>query len=167
MSTSGKNDKKLLLKLRDIRRAKGMSLNALAEKVGVDYQRVGRIERGETQMTLDMLNRIAKVLQVPLTQLLEENVNELQSHISNEYSQTSSVDLIPVIYENLEAFCNRHNFEVDNSVKVHLATVVFKSIQDIRTSVKDDEDLVKVLFQLFDATFERLVLTQIDRADAT
>ena len=28
-----------------------MSLNSLAEKAGIDYQRVGRIERGETQMT--------------------------------------------------------------------------------------------------------------------
>ena len=33
-----------------------MSLNALAEKVGIDYQRVRRMERGETQMTIDMLN---------------------------------------------------------------------------------------------------------------
>jgi len=165
MSIDSKKDKKILLKLRDIRRAKGMSLNVLAEKVGIDYQRVGRMERGETQMTIEMLSRIAKVLQVPLSKLLnEENVTELQSSIS-ESNQTTSVYLIPAIYEKLEVFCERHNFEVDNSVKVHLATIMFKAIQDIRTNVKDDEDMVKALFQVFDAIFERLVLTQLDQDD--
>lgn len=59
MSDDVQNDNKVLLKLRDVRRAKGMSLNSLAEKVGIDYQRVGRIERGETQMTVDMLSKIS------------------------------------------------------------------------------------------------------------
>ncbi len=33
MSADGKNDKKVLIRLRDIRRSKGMSLNALADEV--------------------------------------------------------------------------------------------------------------------------------------
>lgn len=44
MSDDAHNDIKVLLKLRDVRRAKGMPLNSLAEKVSIDYQRVGRIE---------------------------------------------------------------------------------------------------------------------------
>jgi len=118
-----------------------------------------RMERGETQITIDMLSRIAKVLQVPLLKLLgEEDVTELQDSITNANNKTTLIYLIPTIYEKLEVFCEKHNLEVDNSVKVHLAAVMFKAIQDIRTNVKDDEDMVKALFQVFDAIFERLVL---------
>ena len=166
MSADSKNDKKVLLKLRDIRRSKGMSLNALADKVGVDYQRVGRMERGETQMTIEMLRRIAKVLKVPVSQLLGENdINQLQDAISEESTKQTSIQLIPTIYERLEVFCKHHNFVVDNSVKVHVATVMFQAIQDIRTNVKDDEDMVKALFQAFDAIFERLVLNEHNQDD--
>lgn len=157
------DDKKVLLKLRDIRRLKGMSLNSLAEKTGIDYQRVGRIERGETQMTIDLLGRIAKGLQVPLAQLLEEeDINGLQNKMAKENSKEPPIFLIPSIYDKLELFCKKYNYEIDNSVKVHLATHIFKCIQDIRINVKDDEDMVKVLFQLFDAIFERIVMIEDD-----
>jgi transcriptional regulator with XRE-family HTH domain len=137
-----------------------MSLNALAEKAGIDYQRVGRIERGETQMTIDVLTRIARVLQVPLSQLLEEGDGPgLQNSISAQANQEPSVYLIPSLYDKLDAFCNKHQLKVDNSVKVHLAAVMFKGIQDIRTNVKDDGDLVNALFQVIEAILEKLVLT--------
>lgn len=154
------NDAKILLKLRDIRRTKGMSLDMLAKKVGVDYQRVGRIERGETQMTIDMLSRIAKVLQVPLSQLLDEDVSEIQKTISNENVNGSLVKLMPFIYKKLEVFCEKHKIQMDNEAKVHLAAVMFKGIEDIRTNVRDDEDVAQALFQVFDAIFERVFLTE-------
>lgn len=165
MSAENEDENKVLLKLRDIRRSKGMSLNTLADKVGVDYQRVGRIERGETQMTIDMLSRIAKALKVPVSQLIGDNdLAQLQENIAEQNNKPSSVYLIPTIYEKLEAFCKEHNIDVDNSAKVHVATVMFQTVQDIRTSVKDDEEMVKALFQAFHAIFERLVL-QVNNQD--
>jgi len=65
------NNKKTLLKLRDVRREKGLTLNALAEKADMDYQKIGPVERGETQITIDTLQRLARVLEVPIIQLLD------------------------------------------------------------------------------------------------
>jgi len=161
MSSNNASEKKVLLKLRDVRRSKGLSLNALAKKAGIDYQRVGRAERGETQMTIDMLDKIAKVLQVPLAQLLtdeEVNINVIQNSMKQKVENNSTIYLIPSIYNHFEELCNRHNLHVDNRVKVHLATVMFKAIQDIRAIEKDDEHVLKALFQVFDAVLERLVL---------
>lgn len=166
MSTNTSEDKKILLKLRDIRREKGLSLNALAKKAGMEYQRIGRIERGETQMTVEILNRLAKVLKVPIAELLEdEDINKLENNLSHASTQPTSIYLIPTIYDNIEVLCKKHNIDIENSAKVHVATMMFKAIQDIRTTVKDDEDMVIVLFQVFDAILGRLVLTQSNEDD--
>lgn len=154
------NGDKVLLKLRDIRRAKGMSLSALAEKVGIDYQRVGRMERGETQMTIDMLNKMSKILHVPITELLNEDVTNVEKSILQNTTPNKSINLIPMIYEKLDSFCSKHAMECEPSIKVHLATVMFKAVEEMRINLKDDEDMVKVLFQVLDAIFERLVLTK-------
>lgn len=159
MSDDSTNDNKVLLRLRDIRRAKGMSLNAFAEKIGIDYQRVGRMERGETQMTIDMLNKMSKVLHVPITELIrDDNIVNVESSIAQHALQNKSASLIPTIYEKLDAFCLNHEMGVDSTVKVYLATIMFNAVQEIRISSQDDENMVKVLFEVLDAIFQRLVL---------
>lgn len=160
MSDDSTADNKVLLKLRDIRRAKGISLHALADKVGIDYQRVGRIERGETQMTIDMLNKISKVLHVPITELLSDDVANVEQTVAQNASYRKSVSLIPTIYEKLEQFCSKHDMVVDPKVKVHLATVIFNAVEEIRIGLKDDEDRVRALFGVVDAIFERLIVTK-------
>lgn len=160
MSDNAQNDNKCLLKLRDVRRAKGMSLNSLAEKVGIDYQRVGRIERGETQMTVDMLSKISKVLHVPITELLnEESITEIENALSKKSTgKKSTVNLIPYIYEKLDDFCSKHDLIAEPTVNVHLATTLFNAIEEMHVNQKDDEGMVLILFQVLDAIFERLVL---------
>lgn len=160
MSTDNK-DNKTLLKLRDIRRAKGMTLNVLAEKVGIDYQRVGRMERGETQMTIEMLDKLSKVLHVPITDLLDAgSVANVENKVAQNAVQSKPASLIPIIYERLDLLCSQHEMGADPTVKVHLASVIFNAIEDIHTSVTNDEDLVKVFFEVLDAIFERLVVTK-------
>ncbi|WP_133131358.1 helix-turn-helix domain-containing protein [Legionella yabuuchiae] len=160
MSDDAPNDNKILLKLRDVRRSKGMSLNSLAEKVGIDYQRVGRIERGETQMTVDMLSKISKVLHVPISELLnEDGITEIEDSLSKKSTEKkATVNLIPYIYEKLDEFCSNHNLAADPTVNVHLATILFNAVEDMRANQKDDEGMVLTLFQALDAIFERLVL---------
>lgn len=151
-------DNKVLLKLRDIRRAKGMSLNALAEKVGIDYQRVGRMERGETQMTVGMLNKISKILHVSITDLINENITDIENAVIKNSTPNEALSLIPLIYEKLDLFCSKYTVECEPSIKVHLATVMFKAVEEMHINLKDDEGLVKVLFEVLDAIFERLVV---------
>ncbi len=156
-------DNSILLKLRDLRRAKGMSLHALADKVGIDYQRVGRIERGETQITVDMLNKISKVLHVPMTDLLsEKNITSIEQTLSEQSSYGKTIGLIPTIYEKLDLFCSKYNMHADPKVKVHLATTIFKSVEEMCIGRQDNEHWVKALFEVLDAIFERLIVSKDD-----
>ena len=152
MSDDIKLKKTVLLKLRDIRREKGLTMSTLAEKSGLDPQKIGRVERGETKLTIPMLRSLAGVLDVSVQQLLEDST-------LGESSNEDSVNLIPVIYEKFEELFSKHNIIITSSTKVYLATILFRGIEDIRISAKGDENVVKALFQVLDAIFERIVLS--------
>jgi transcriptional regulator with XRE-family HTH domain len=155
----------LIMKLKNIRREKGLSLHALADKVGMGYQTVGRVERGETQMTVDMLCKLAKVLNVPVSTLFnDEDIEDLSEGLKSKPKETN-VYIISDIYKEVEKLCAKYNISVANDVKVGLAAVIFKSIQDIHINVTDEKEMVLAFFQGFDAIFERLVLSKEGEAD--
>ena len=52
-----------------VRIEKGISIRALAERAGISKSHVQRIEAGETSPTLEVMCRIAKALDVPITDL--------------------------------------------------------------------------------------------------
>jgi transcriptional regulator with XRE-family HTH domain len=52
------------LRLREWRERRGLSLRALAERAGVGYATVWRIEHGELSPTVTMLERLARALEV-------------------------------------------------------------------------------------------------------
>jgi len=63
----------LLLKSRKIynrigilRQEKGISRKELAEKIGVNFQTVGYLERGEYNPSLDLAFRISEILELPI-----------------------------------------------------------------------------------------------------
>ena len=58
--------------VRRVRREQGMTLEALAHDVGLAYTYVGQIERGQRNPTLDVVERIAGVLNVTPLSLLGE-----------------------------------------------------------------------------------------------
>jgi transcriptional regulator with XRE-family HTH domain len=53
--------------LRNIRKEKGLSMEAVAYKAEIEYRQLGRIERGEVNTTLISLLRIAEALEVELS----------------------------------------------------------------------------------------------------
>jgi transcriptional regulator with XRE-family HTH domain len=55
--------------LRRIRVARGLSQERLAFDAGVDRSYVGGLERSEENPTVDLLGRLAKILQVSLSEL--------------------------------------------------------------------------------------------------
>ncbi|MGD9152204.1 MAG: helix-turn-helix transcriptional regulator [Gammaproteobacteria bacterium] len=163
MSKTNNSNAKLVLKLRNIRREKGLSIHDLANKAGIGYQKVGRVERGETQISVEMLHRLAKVLNVPYSQLLEEEgVKKLENDLREKKAKETNVYIIPSIYKEIEKLCKKHSISVGSSVKVHIATTIFKVIQDIHINEKDEEEMVKAFFQGFDAIFERFVVSQMN-----
>lgn len=67
-------------KIRFVRQAKGLSQDAMAEKLGICLNTYGSIERGETDIKLSRLEQIAELFDMPLPQLVgldEKNIFNL------------------------------------------------------------------------------------------
>jgi transcriptional regulator with XRE-family HTH domain len=58
-------------KLRSVRQARGLSQEKLAEITGVSLNLVGRVERGEHNLTLDRIVDFAHALKVKPVELFE------------------------------------------------------------------------------------------------
>ncbi len=58
--------------LRRIRRQQGLSQEELADRAGLNRNYVGMLEREENAATVDVLERLAEVLRVEPTVLLEK-----------------------------------------------------------------------------------------------
>ena len=57
-------------RLREVRRAHGMSQAELAEKAGIHWTYEGRLERGLASPGLDLVDKLATALNVPIADLL-------------------------------------------------------------------------------------------------
>ncbi|MEI7689356.1 MAG: helix-turn-helix transcriptional regulator [Candidatus Saccharibacteria bacterium] len=56
--------------MRSLRKQKGLSQEALADLAGLHRTYIGSIERGEQNISLDNINKIAKALRVKPSKLL-------------------------------------------------------------------------------------------------
>lgn len=57
-------------KVRQIRKEKGLSQEALADLAGIDRSYMGHIERGDQNITLTKIHQIADALEVPIINLI-------------------------------------------------------------------------------------------------
>ncbi len=58
-------------KVRDLRKARGFSQESFADAVGLHRTYIGSIERGEQNVSIDNIAKIAKALKVKLSVLFE------------------------------------------------------------------------------------------------
>lgn len=58
-------------RLKTLRKQAGLSIAAVADEAGITKQYLGRLEAGQHDPTVGMLQRLAKALKVPLLQLLD------------------------------------------------------------------------------------------------
>ena len=63
--------KRIGQKIRDARKAKGLTLKELGEKVGVSESVVGRYETGKQNLTIETLQKVADALGVSFNASLE------------------------------------------------------------------------------------------------
>lgn len=59
--------------LRRLRLNKGLSQEALAERAGLHRTYVGSVERGERNISIDNMDRLARALDVELIELIKED----------------------------------------------------------------------------------------------
>jgi len=62
-------NKKLGQKLKKARKNSGITQEQLAEKVGMHYTSISRIETGDANPPVQTINKIAKALKIPLSDL--------------------------------------------------------------------------------------------------
>jgi transcriptional regulator with XRE-family HTH domain len=66
-------------RLRQIRQIKGLSQEELADIAGLHRTYVGSVERSERNISIDNMERLAKALEVDITELLREDQNDASS----------------------------------------------------------------------------------------
>ncbi len=91
-------DKEILLRLgarlRDLRKDKGLTQEALGEKGGFHFSYIGQIERGEKNVALLNLAKIAEALEVDISQLFTYTNVE-----SNEESQANLQEIVHLLQQ--------------------------------------------------------------------
>ncbi|MCE5319215.1 MAG: helix-turn-helix domain-containing protein [Parachlamydia sp.] len=100
-------EKNIYAKIRNIRQAKKLTVNSLAEKMGEDHQKVGRIERGKRSLTIDYLVKISKALDTPIEEFLSVNENKNSIDVSQSTNSLDILhDIIILVEENIKIFPN-------------------------------------------------------------
>lgn len=72
-------------RIKEHRAAAGLSLEAVAAKVGTDKSQIRRLEAGERRLTTDWMNRVAPALGVQPSDLLPEGASRAAPNASREH----------------------------------------------------------------------------------
>ena len=65
-------DKKIGLKIKQIRKIWGLSQSELAERVGISFQQIQKYEKGSTRISVMRLQQISEALDVNISEFFEE-----------------------------------------------------------------------------------------------
>ncbi|WP_127585100.1 helix-turn-helix domain-containing protein [Paenibacillus koleovorans] len=73
-------------RIKEIRKSRGLSQDQLAEKSGFHFSYVGGVERGERNVSLENLAKIADALHVPVRELLhfDDSLSEEKDKAQDE-----------------------------------------------------------------------------------
>lgn len=66
-----KIEKQIGLTIGNLRRAKGISQEEFARRAGIDRAYMSNIENGRRQISIGIIERIAKALEMPMSELLK------------------------------------------------------------------------------------------------
>lgn len=81
-------DEVIGMRIRECRKAAGLSQPALAEKLGLAWQQVQKYERGTNRVSASRLHEIAQIFNVPLNFFFAEEVSEEGSAAQTEKVRT-------------------------------------------------------------------------------
>jgi len=84
-----KNKINILEKIRSIRLAKGYTQEYIAAKLNIDTVNYGRIERGQSKLTVDRFIELCKILEVSPNIFFKESIEE--SNNSELYELTAKI----------------------------------------------------------------------------
>lgn len=118
--------------IRKIRIEKDLSQKQMAYDLAMSVSNYSKIERNETDLTISKADKIAQILNVSLSKILNiEDVNNLNSHINNGLQSINSSN--PVF--------NYYNKEVvDLIVKTKDEEIIF-----LKNQISQKDELIKEL----------------------
>ena len=103
-------------RIRDLRSAKHLTQEQMAEGIGVSRQKYARIENGTNQITLDVLTRIAGLLDVTvgdITRVLDESPAVAYRTGSGSASSEMILDMLDLFYANKHLYMKlQHDTEI-------------------------------------------------------
>jgi len=77
-------------RIKSLRKSKGLTQQQLADQTGLSLRTIQRVEKGTEEISGYSLNQISKVLDIPLEQIIMQNVDQ----ISIDNNQTGSVKIL-------------------------------------------------------------------------
>ncbi len=80
-------------KIRNIRLSKGYTQEYVAIKMNIDPVNYGRLERGQTKITIDKLEKLSEIFGVKITDFFDEDEK------NNEKENTEIITLLKKIYK--------------------------------------------------------------------
>lgn len=80
--------------LREVRRLRQLTQEELGEKAGISYKYIGEMERGEVNPSLDILVRLARVLEIAPGKLLVPNRPKAQKRMDVSSLTPSDLETI-------------------------------------------------------------------------
>lgn len=125
-------------KLRELRKARGLTVNTLSEKIGENSQKVARIERGARSLTVDYLVKVSKALEAPVSSLIEASQSAGNS--------TSSTELLNSVVLWIEEHYARFTKNPNPKKKAKMISKIYEL-----TSAFSKENQELFLSSLFDA----------------
>lgn len=104
---------KVALKIKEYRDFKNISQAALAKQLLMSNSAYSRLENGEIQITLTMLEKIAEKLNVTMLELLDFKSSQINNFNNNSFAQsgnsTINITLTPDEFQKVYAEVNKAN----------------------------------------------------------
>ena len=154
------DDKAIREQLRNIRKSRGLTLEKLAAKVGVEQQQISRMERGDRRLTLDYLLKISKTLNIPLQEIIEvsgaNQPNMIARNVGmNEVQYDEILDNMIYALEKLDNLLKSYNLDISLELRKYLVS----KIVAIHPMIKEGNFSVFLdrLFNIIDEFMEKLV----------
>lgn len=98
-------DMTLINKIKTIRLSKNLTQQYMADELGIDAANYSRLERGEVKISTDRIQEIAKILDIHVNVLLNDENDK------NYMTETTSVHILKEILSEIKLINKRLNKE--------------------------------------------------------
>ena len=106
---------KLGNRIKELRSARDLTQEQMADYIGISRQKYARIEKGTNSITLDILSKIADLLDVTvgdITKVLDEGTSTLYRAGSDSLSSDNLIDMLDFFYANKHMYMKLRHREM-------------------------------------------------------